>query len=70
MSILGESSGEGNLAGEHSHKLKRIMGMLDGPPRRPLWSTRGLPERLMAQECKVTLPWEFSQDAHGPQLLY
>ena len=30
------------------YKVKRIMGMLHGPPRRLLWSPGGLPQRLKA----------------------
>jgi len=44
--------------------------MLHGPPRRLLWSTGGLPERLKAYEGKVTLPWEFGHYAPGPQLTF
>jgi len=53
------STRQGNHSGKHSHKVKRIMGMLHGPPRPLLWSPGGLPEGLKAQEGKVTLPWEF-----------
>jgi len=67
---LGHSIRQGNLSGEHSHKVKRIMGMLHGPRRPPLWSTGGLPEWLKASEGKVTLPWEFAHFAHGPHLPY
>jgi len=46
------------------------MGMLYEPPQRLLWSTGGLPEWLMTQEGKVTLPREFGHYGHGPQLPY
>jgi len=46
------------------------MGMLHGPLRRLLWATGGLPEWLIAEEGKVTLPWEFGHYAYGPQLPY
>ena len=48
LSSLGHSIRQGNLSEEHSHKDKRIMGMVHGPPRRLLFSTGGLPELLMA----------------------
>jgi len=44
--------------------------MLHGSLKRLLWSTRGLPERVNAQEGIVTLPWEFGPYAHGSQLPY
>jgi len=46
------------------------MAMLHGPPRRLWWLTKGLLEWLMAQEGKVTLPWELGHYPHGPQLPY
>jgi len=48
LGSLGNSIRQGNLSGEHSHKVKRIMGMLHRPLRRLLWSTGELPEQLKA----------------------
>jgi len=45
---LGHSIRQGNLAGEHSYKVKRIIEMLHGSPRRLLWLTGGLLEKLKA----------------------
>jgi len=45
---LGYSNRQGNLSGEHSHKVRRIMGMLRGPRISLLESTGGLPEWLKA----------------------
>ena len=47
-SSLRYSIRQGNLLGEHLHKVKRIMGMLHRSPRRLLWSIGGLPEQLKA----------------------
>ena len=46
-SSIGHSIRQGNLAGEHSHKVKRIMETLHGSLGQSWWSTGGLPERLM-----------------------
>jgi len=59
---------QGNLLGEHSHKVQRIMGMLHRSPRPLLWSTGGHPERLKVYEGKVTLPydWKINFSIHSP----
>jgi len=55
LSSHGHCIRQGNLSEEHSHKFKRIVGMVHRPLRQLLWLTGGLPEWLMAYEGKVTL---------------
>jgi len=43
LSSFRHSIRQGNLSGEHLHKVKRIRGMFHGPPRQPFWLTGGLP---------------------------